>query len=230
MTTPTTQERTAFYSAALLGLRALDARETSPRRLGVDAGARWSQFAGALGSSDRLDILLRDASITWGAAFSPSEAFTFFGLAEDEPFGPDWPGIDEGTASRLLGNEGAQVTIEEVARILGVSSSAMQIPRLTPATKVVVAGGGAMAAMARAFADRKDLSWSDQVLAIADRAGLRQFVSLVAVLQGARARTPLIRSGTNDARSIGFKHLDLAVISDDAEAPCAELARSLGGG
>ncbi len=69
MTTPLTpQDRAAFYGAAVLGLRALDARETTPRRLGADAEARWTQFAGALGAGDRIDILLRDAAGTWGSA------------------------------------------------------------------------------------------------------------------------------------------------------------------
>jgi hypothetical protein len=85
-----------------LGLHALDARERTARRFGADADARWTQFAGALGAGDRIDILLRDAAGTWGAAFSPSECFGFFGLADDEPFGPDWGGIDDGAAKKLL--------------------------------------------------------------------------------------------------------------------------------
>ena len=72
MTSPLTpQDRLAFYVAAVIGLRALDARESTPRRFGPDAEARWTQFAGALGVGDRIDILLRDAAGTWGAAFSP---------------------------------------------------------------------------------------------------------------------------------------------------------------
>jgi hypothetical protein len=53
----TPQDRSSFYNAAVLGLRALDARERAPRRFGADANARWVQFAGALGACDRLDIL-----------------------------------------------------------------------------------------------------------------------------------------------------------------------------
>ena len=94
-TTVSSQDRSVFYGAAVLGLRALDARGPTARRFGSEADARWTQFAGALGAGDRLDILLRDAARTWGAAFSPSECFGFFGLADDEPFGPDWGGIDD---------------------------------------------------------------------------------------------------------------------------------------
>lgn len=49
MTSPLTdQDRSASYGAAVLGLRPLDAGETTPRRFGADAEARWTQFAGAL--------------------------------------------------------------------------------------------------------------------------------------------------------------------------------------
>ena len=81
---PTSADREAFYAAALVGLRALDARERVPRRFGPEADARWAQFKGALGLGDRLDLLLRDGAVTWGAAFSPSLVFGFFCLADAE--------------------------------------------------------------------------------------------------------------------------------------------------
>jgi hypothetical protein len=112
---PTLQDRVAFYGAAALGLRALDARERTARRFGSDAQARWAQFAGALKDGDRLDTLLRDAAGTWGAAFSPSECFGFWGLADDEPFGPDWGGIDDHAATRLFSEPTGQVTLDMVA-------------------------------------------------------------------------------------------------------------------
>ena len=84
------ERRDAFYAAAVAGLRALDARERTARRFGPDADTRWSSFKGALTDADRIDLLLRDAAVTWGAAFSASEVFDLFGLAPDEPFGPDW--------------------------------------------------------------------------------------------------------------------------------------------
>lgn len=57
----TTKARATFYEAAVLGLRALDARETSPRRFGVDADARWGHFAGALGAGlERIEATFRD--------------------------------------------------------------------------------------------------------------------------------------------------------------------------
>lgn len=226
------QERSAFYGAAVLGLRALDARESTPRRFGADAEARWTQFAGALGPSDRIDILLRDAAGTWGAAFSPSECFGFFGLAADEPFGPDWGGIDDQAAKRLLVDPDPSVTIEHVALGLGVKAVSVPVPPVVPSTKLVVAGGAAIVSVARVFADNRALSWTDQVLVVAEDAAFRQLAGLAAVLLGARGRTALVRpgEGADDARrAAGFAHVDAAVVSLDAEAAAAELARKVGG-
>ncbi|NMO16000.1 hypothetical protein HPC49_04000 [Pyxidicoccus fallax] len=233
MTTPlTSQERTAFYSAAVVGLRALDARERTARRFGADADARWTQFAGALGPGDRLDILLRDAAGTWGAAFSPSACFGFFGLADDEPFGPDWGGIDDHTAKRLLAEANGPPTLDHVASALGVKSASVSVPPLTSATKLVIAGGAALVAVAKAFAEDRALSWTDQVVAVADNAAFRQLAGLAAVLLGARGRTVIVRPIADAAsalRALGFAHIDAALVSDDAEPSAAEFARSVGG-
>ena len=194
MTTPVTaQDRSAFYGAAVLGLRALDARERTARRFGADAEARWTQFAGALGAGDRLDILMRDAAGTWGAAFSPSECFGFFGLANDEPFGPDWGGIDDHAAKRLLAEPDAPATLEHIAYGLGVKAASIPIPLLTPSTKLVVAGGTAVVAVAKVFSENAALSWTDQVVVLADKAAWRQLAGLAAVVLGARGRTVIVR-------------------------------------
>lgn len=233
MTTPLTpQDRAAFYGAAVLGLRALDARETTPRRLGADAEARWTQFAGALGAGDRIDILLRDAAGTWGSAFSPSECFGFFGIADDEPFGPDWGGIDDHAAKRLLAEPDAPATLEHIAYGLGVKAASVPVPPVTPSTKLVVAGGTAIVSVAKVFAENKALSWTDQVVVVADKAAWRQLAGLAAVLLGARGRTALVRptaGAEGTLRAAGFAHLDAAVVSPDAEPEAAELARKVGG-
>ncbi len=228
---PAAQDRSAFYAAAVLGLRALDARETTPRRFGSDADARWTQFAGALGAGDRVDILLRDAAGPWGAAFSPSECFGIFGLADDEPFGPDWGGIDDQAAKKLLAGSSSAATLEDVATALGVKAAPVAVPPLTTSTKVVVAGGAALVAVARAFAADPALSWTDQVVAIADRGPFRQLAALAAVLLGARGRTVIVRPGATAVgalRAAGFAHLDVAVVSPDAEPDAAALARAVG--
>jgi hypothetical protein len=233
VTSPLTfEQRSAFYWAAMLGLRALDARETTARRFGPDAEARWAQFAGALGAGDRIDILLRDAAGTWGAAFSPSECFGLFGLADDEPFGPDWDGIDGPAAKRLLADVSGTATLDQVANVLSVKSMSVHVPPLTPSTKLIVAGGGAIVAVAKAFAESRALSWTDQVVVTAAVPAFRQLAGLCAVLVGARGRTTLTRPSGNmdgELRSAGFAHLDAAVVSSDAEPDAAEFAWKVGG-
>ncbi len=229
---PPSQDRAAFYSAAVLGLRALDARESTPRRFGDDAAARWTQFAGALGAGDRIDILLRDAAGTWGAAFSPSDCFGIFGLADDEPFGPDWGGIDDHAARRLLVEPDAPVTLERIAVLLGVNVADVPVPQLTPSTKLIVVGGAAIASVAKAFRVNTSLSWTDQVVVVADRAAWRQLAGLSAVLLGARGRAAVLRpteSAEGALRLAGFAHLDAAVISSDDGPEAAEFARKVGG-
>lgn len=224
----TAQDRSSFYAAAVLGLRALD---TPARRFGSDADARWAQFAGSLGAGDRIDILLRDAAGTWGAAFSPSECFGFPGLADDEPFGPDWGGIDDHAAKKLLAGSTSSATLDAIAAALGVEVTSVAVPSLTTSTKLVVAGGAAMVAVARAFASNRALKWTHQVLAIADRSTFRQLASLAAVLLGADGRTVMVRSseGANNAlRALSAPHIDLAVVSPDAEPNAAALARTVG--
>lgn len=233
MTNPVmSQERAAFYSAAVIGLRALDARERHARRFGTDAETRWAQFAGALGAGDRLDILLRDAAGTWGAAFSPSECFDFFGLAADEPFGPDWGGIDDPSAKRLFAEPNAPATLDHIAHGLGVKAASVPLPPLTPSTKLVIAGGTAIVSVAKAFSENAALSWTDQVVVLADKPAWRQLAGLAAVVLGARGRTVVVRPGEGAEaalRAAGFVHLDAAVVSPDATPEAADLAQKVGG-
>jgi hypothetical protein len=225
------RDRAAFYAAAVEGLRALDARDSRPRRFGPDAASLWTQFAGALGPADRLDLLLRDASCTWGAAFSPAECFGFPGLAGDEPFGPDWGGLGDHAARPLLDPAYPPPTLTAIAEVLGASSPAPAIPRVLPSTKLVLAGGAAIVAVAKHFNAHEALSWADQVAVVANEPRWRQLAALAAVLLGARSRTALVRSteGAEKLRALGFAHLDAAVVSADAEPEAAELARRLGG-
>lgn len=231
-TAPTLAEREAFYSAAVLGLRVLDARERVARRFGPDADARWAQFAGALGPGDRLDILLRDAAGTWGAAFSPADCFGFFGLADDEPFGPDWGSLPDAAAKRLLSETDRPANIETVAAMLGVLAAPVPLPAINPSTKLAVAGGAAVVAVAGAFARDQALSWTDQVVVLAERGPVRQLAGLAAVIVGARGRTALVRphaDATAAVRAAGFAHVDAVVISPDTEPAAVELARRIGG-
>ncbi len=58
---PASVER--FYRAALLGLRALDARESTPRRVGAASDQRWKDLRDHLKATGRLNVLVRDAAV-----------------------------------------------------------------------------------------------------------------------------------------------------------------------
>jgi hypothetical protein len=226
------QQRDAFYAAAVAGLRALDARERTPRRFGADADTRWAAFKGNLNDADRVDLLLRDAAVTWGPAFSPAEVFALFGLAPDEPFGPDWQPLSTAAARRAFAEPPAPTSPAALAALLGLSPSPVPVPSLTPSTRLAVAGGAALVAVADAFARTPGLSWSDQVLVVATTPAHRQLAGLLAIAVGAAARTRLVRpSGDLRAtlKEAGFAQLDLAVVSPDAEPACADFARRAAG-
>jgi len=197
-----------FYRAALSGLRFLDASGQA-RRFGADADARWASFAGHLGVRDRIDLSLRDAAVSWGAAFSPARVFSLLGLAPDEAFGPAWTGISEDVARKLwettahhVGVGAPQVDADlttrlaEVVEALHLSplASAPDLGALTPSTRLLVIGASAIVAVALAFARDDRLSFSDQVWVLADTPAERQLAGLSAVVIGARGPTQLLIS------------------------------------
>ena len=226
------QQHEAFYAAAVAGLHLLDARERAPRRFGADADTRWASFRGALTDADRIDQLLRDAAVTWGAAFSPAEVFGLFGLAPDEPFGPDWKPVGNATARRFIKEGNPAATPTDLASLLGITPQPVTVPALSASTRLAVAGGTALVAVAQAFADDPGLSWSDQVLAVATTPAHRQLASLLAIVVGSPARTRLTRPGDDlraTLKEAGFVQLDTAVVSADAELDCAAFAERAAG-
>lgn len=226
------EQHSAFYAAAIAGLRALDARERTPRRFGPEADTRWAAFKGALTDADRVDLLLRDAAVTWGAAFSPADAFDLFGLAPDEPFGPDWQPMSSSVARRAFTEAKPRPSPADIARLVGVVPQPVALPKITASTRLAVAGGGALIAVAQAFSGQAELSWSDQVLAIATSPSTRQLAALLAVVVGSPARTRLTRPGDDTRvllKTAGFAQLDVAVVSQDAEPAVAAFARRAAG-
>ena len=224
--------RDAFYAAAVNGLRALDARERTARRFGPDADSRWASFKGALTEADRIDLLLRDAAVTWGAAFSAAEVFDLFGLAPDEPFGPDWDPLSAPTARRFLADSEPAASPAALARLLGSAVHPVPVPSLSSSTRLAVAGGAALVSVAEAFAADPALSWSDQVLAVATSPAHRQLAGLLAIAVGSPGRTRLTRPGDDlraTLKAAGFSQLDGAVTSTDAEATCSDFARRAAG-
>ena len=219
-TTITLAQRDSFYRAAFLGLRALDELESTARRFGTDADARWEGFRGHLGATERLDLLIRDAAVRWGSGFSPATVFGLPGLASDEPFGPDWASLPEHDAHRLWSDLNRPAGIDAVAEALGMTASHVDLPTISASTRLVVAGGAAIRAVAIRFQGSAELSWSDQVLVVAKKPAFRQLAGLMAPLLGAREPTRLVRPEEDVAgalKAVGFNVGGQGITSDDAD-------------
>lgn len=224
----------AYYQAALMGLRFVEARQTTGRRFGPDADARWSSFAGDLTASDRLDLLLRDADAQWPSSFGARSVFDLRAVADDEAFGADWESLDAVDANELWRSpEDASVaadataTLEAAASAWGLTLSSMGVGDIQPADRLVVVGPAAIAATASAFAAGTDLDWSDQVVCVATPPAHRQLASLSAALLNSGKPTDL-RSATataNAGPSVGHR----LIHSADADAADLEAARIFAG-
>lgn len=213
------QQKESYYKAAILGLRALEAKEGRGRRFGPNADARWSRFKGKLHDGDRLQILLRDASAPWGIAFAASHIFRLEGVALDEPFGPSWVVPNGAQAGRYLDVSDAP-TIESCAALLGVSATPVELPEIRPNTHVTVAGGAAILAVTKAFASRDDIDWTRLVTIIADAPAHRQLAGLASVFVGAVKPCSVVASERAQP-ALGA----IAVVSPDAEPACAAVLR-----
>ena len=222
------EQRRAFYRAALQTLRTLDTAESTPRRFGPAADARWEGFCGHLGTAERIDLLIRDAAVTWGTGFSAALVFSLPGLASDEPFGPDWEALPEPQAKRLWGEVIAPGTVGAVADGLGVERGDVALPAITASTRLIVTGGAAIVAAGERFAGHRELSWSDQVLVVADSAAACQLAGLVAPLILASGPTVVVRPSEDVAGTLqgaGFASGGEPVMSDDATGRAREFVR-----
>ena len=177
-----------------------------------------------------------------GALLSPpSRVFQLTGLAADEPFGPDWPGLDA-AAARAVWRSVEQVealdapsALDRICQAWEVRPSRVEVGDLLPATKVLVAGPSAVAAAFAAFLRREELSWADQVVVAGSSPVERHLGGLAAPLLGSRGPTRL--TGPEQARArdqlpgdavreAGLSAVDKLVVSEDASAEAREFARA----
>jgi hypothetical protein len=233
MTAPTDSHIDHFYRAAGLGLATLEAREPRPRRFGPDADARWRAFRGELGGEHRLDLLVREAAVAHPAGFAPRAIFALPGLANDEPFGPGWTGAPRALATDILGRVQATAALAplplltEVARIWELAPRMPEnAPAVTPTSRLVIAGAGAVLAVARAFVGQPGLDMTDQVTLVADDPGTRQLFGLALAALG--SRTPARR--THEcilATTAAASRPGQVMISSDAPDQAATAARRI---
>ncbi len=217
-----------FYQVGALGLHALDARDSGRRRFGPDANARWQLFKGELGDGDRLDLLLRDAAVSHPAAFAPRVVFGIDGLAEDEPFGPDWPGPEPASVAHLLrgGDTGdvadARHSLRNAASLWGLEPRAVpeaELAAIGPATRILAAGPGAVISLATYFAGRGGMDLADQVVLLGDHPGERQLFGLANVLLETTNPVRILRcdASAEELRAVAGRRIDLFMLSADAD-------------
>jgi hypothetical protein len=231
-----------FYEAAFLGLKALDARSTRSRRFGPQADARWELFKGELEERDRVELLIRDAAMSHPAAFAPRSIFLLEGLAEDEPFGPEWPGPEASLALRLWRDSNAPAP-SSLSGLLSAAAHAWRLPpapvspeqpvEIGPATRILASGAGAVLALAARFEGHAELDMADQVLLVTDSPAERQLFGLAVMGLGhdSPVRQVLPSASAADVRALGFPRAGLTLVSDDVpptrREAVASLARSL---
>jgi hypothetical protein len=209
----------AFYDATLTCLRYVEARTPTGRRFGPDADAQWAGFAGHLATADRIDLLLRDADAQWPGAFSARIAFDLPGVALDDALGPEWQPFDPVLGEELWRSALAKPAPSSVPEALaacgaawGLGLTEVEIGPIDPNSRVLVAGPSAVAAVAKRFEGRSELSWADQVRIVAGTAGHRHLAALVAALLNTGHPTRFVEQGDRVAPGA----FDLVIVSSDA--------------
>lgn len=228
---PSPRDIECYYRAALLGLRVLDAQRDGALRFSPDADSRWSTFRGDLHDADRVDLLLRDAAMASPAGFSPRLIFDQRGLPPDEPFGPDWPGPPAPLAAALLLHSPSSELIQdlpafltEVCRLWDLHPAAPDpepLQAFGPATRVAVAGAGAVMALAQRCVARRDLDLADQALLCADEPGVRHLFGLALAWLRAPGAAQLLPPLTTAPPP------HLMLVSSDASPASQQRAQSL---
>lgn len=212
-------ERASYYVTALRLLRFAEQRSPTNRRFGVDADALWKSFAGGLKTTDRLDLLLRDADTEWPGAFGARAVFALRAVAEDDAFGAQWSSLAPVDAERIWKDAmrsdvaaSVEAAIDQLGEQWELRRAEVMLPRFTAGSRLAVGGAGAIAAAILAFAGNPDLTWSQQVTVFADRPGERQLAASAAMLLNTTRASQL--RGTDEKTPPLTGHA--AVVSDDA--------------
>jgi hypothetical protein len=209
-----------FYEASLRALRFVEGRAPTGRRFGPDADARWRNFQGHLTAADRIDLLLRDADTEYPGAFGARAPFALRGISEDDAFGPRWERLPATDADALWRRVVAEPPPADVASAItacatawGLSLRPLDVPPISATTKLLVAGPSAIASVASAFANGRDLAWPDQVTCVASPPAHRHLAALAAALLKSAKPTRLLLPEELPANLSVDRH----VVSADAE-------------
>lgn len=220
-----------YVEGALRLLQYVESRRPTGRRFGADADARWTGFRGDLETADRIELMIRDADAEWPGGFGARNVYALQGVAEDEPFGSQWQGLDPVATEELWRRIKAdppptapQATLEAIARAWDVELRAHELEPVAATDHLVLAGPSAIAAAIEAFATGSALDWSEQVVVIASAPATRQLAAAAsAILNVARPVRVYTAFETVPALKRGAR----LVVSPDAEAADRTAASAL---
>ncbi len=182
-----------YVEGALRLLQYVESRRPTGRRFDADADARWSSFRGDLETVDRIELMIRDADAEWPASFAARLVYALPGVAEDEPFGSQWRGLEPAAAEelwrRLRGDAGPATPAAALAAIAaawGQPLAPHEVGPVGPNDRLVLAGASAIAAAIEAFAAGAALDWSAQVVVVASAPAERQLAPAATALLNAQ--------------------------------------------
>jgi hypothetical protein len=229
--TPMGFEGTAHYvEGALRLLQYVETRRPTGRRFGADADARWRSFKGDLETVDRIELMIRDADAEWPGGFGARMVYALRGVAEDEPFGSQWEGLDPVDAEELWRRVKAEAapsspaaTLTAIASAWGVKISKHPLEPIGPTDRLVVVGASAIADTIESFAAGSALDWADQVVVVATSPATRQLAAAATALLNASRSAKIVTAGEPGSAVRGAR----LIASPDADPADREAAEAL---
>lgn len=210
-----------YVEGALRLLQFVEVRRPTGRRFGADADARWGSFKGDLRTADRIELLIRDADAEWPGAFGARTVYNLRAVAEDDPFGAQWPELDPVEAEALWRRLKAEAPPTDpaaacaaVASSWGLTLRPHALASISPTDRLLLAGPSAIAATINAFVTGTALDWADQVIVFATPPAHRQLAAAAtALVNGSRLSRHIAAADALPALPPGAR----LVVSDDAD-------------
>ena len=229
---PTASDVPAYYRAALAALRFVERRRPTGRRFGSEADARWNALKGDLETSDRIDMLIRDANAEWPGAFGARAVFRFDQVSEDDPFGAHWEPFDPVDGEDLWAETldapepmSLGAALDAVAGAWNIEIAPFGVGTIDATDRVLVAGPSAIAATVAAFAESSELDWHRQVEVVATTPGPRQLAALAPAWLNVNRPVRIIAADA-PVEKLGKRR---ALVSDDASADDRRWTTTLAG-
>lgn len=215
------------------------------RALDADADAAWRAYGSELPTAVRCDLVLRNLAMLYPAAFAPGPVLDLPGWHEDDPWGSGFErpaaAVVEGLFAARAVPASAAAALEQALAAWGLPASggeAALAEKLSPSTNLVVAGGRAASAVARAFLGGERLSPRAQIVLVGEGPGERQAIGVACALLADKG-VPLFASparagdeawrawALREKQRLGVAQARLRVTSSDASAGALAAADAL---